>query len=90
LDNPTLDTTQPHGRLLLQLLAIIGEFERSLVISRTSEGRARAKANGIKFGRRHTLSRFQQDEARARLAAGETTRNIARTFGVSHSTIARL
>lgn len=90
LDNPALDTTSPYGKLLLQVLAAIGEFERSLIISRTSEGRIRARAKGIKFGRKPSLNAFQRSEAKARLAAGETTREIARTFGVSHSTISRL
>lgn len=90
LDNPSLDTTCAHGKLLLQLLAIIGEFERSLIISRTSEGRIRARAKGVRFGRKPSLNAYQRAEALARLAQGETTRDIARSFNVSHSTIARL
>src|SRR5207249_9603702 len=43
LDNPSLDTTCAHGRLLLNILGSIAEFERELIRSRTSEGRARAK-----------------------------------------------
>jgi DNA invertase Pin-like site-specific DNA recombinase len=90
LDNPSLDTTCAHGKLLLSVLGAIAEFERSMIRSRCSEGIVRAKANGIAFGRKPKLSKFQIDEAKARLAQGETTRDIARTFGVSHSTISRL
>src|SRR5215467_3991989 len=50
LDNAALDTTSPHGRLLLNILGSIAEFERELIKSRTSEGRARAKLRGVRFG----------------------------------------
>lgn len=90
LDNPALDTTTAHGQLLLNVLGAISQFERDMIRSRCAEGIVRAKANGIKFGRKHSLNPYQRSEALARLAAGETTREIARTFGVSHSTISRL
>ena len=51
LSDAWADTTTPHGRLMLTFLAGIAEFERSLIIARTSDGRARAKAKGVKFGR---------------------------------------
>ena len=90
LDVPALDTTSPYGQLLLNVLGALAQFERSLIISRTSEGRRRAMAKGIKFGRKLALSAYQREEALARLAAGATTREVALLFGVSHSTIARL
>jgi DNA invertase Pin-like site-specific DNA recombinase len=90
LDTPALDTTSSYGQLLLNVLGALAQFERSLIISRTSEGRKRAKAKGVVFGRKPSLSSYQRQEALARLAAGETTRDIARTFGCSHSTISRL
>lgn len=90
LDVPALDTTTPYGQLLLNVLGALAQFERSLIISRTSEGRRRAMANGVKFGRKHALNAHQRQEALARLAAGERLRDIAKTFNVSHSTIARL
>jgi DNA invertase Pin-like site-specific DNA recombinase len=84
------DTTTAHGRLMLTILGGLAEFERSLILSRTSEGRTRAKARGVKFGRRPTLTAHQQAEALARRAAGEACVDIARTYNVSHSTISRL
>jgi DNA invertase Pin-like site-specific DNA recombinase len=84
------DTTTPHGRLMLTVLGGLAEFERSLILARTSEGRTRAKARGVKFGRKHTLTPHQQAEARARRAAGEALVEIARSYAVSHSTISRL
>jgi DNA invertase Pin-like site-specific DNA recombinase len=84
------DTTTAHGKLMITILAGLAEFERSLILARTSEGRVRAKARGVKFGRKPTLPAHQQAEALARRAAGETCVDIARTFNVSHSTISRL
>ena len=44
------DTTTAHGRLMLAVLGGLAEFERELIRARTSEGRARAVANGVKLG----------------------------------------
>ena len=84
------DTTTPHGRLMLTVLAGLAEFERHLIRARTGEGRARAKAKGVHMGRPSKLTPHQQREAIARRDAGEPLTDIARTFGVSHTTIGRL
>ena len=62
------DTTTPHGRLIITVLGSLAEFERELIRSRTGEGRARAKANGVKMGRKSKLSPHQILEARDRRA----------------------
>ena len=46
-----IDTTSPNGRLLLQILGAFAEFERNMINSRTSAGREKALAIGVKFGR---------------------------------------
>jgi DNA invertase Pin-like site-specific DNA recombinase len=84
------DTTTPHGKLMLTILGGLAEFERSLILARTGEGRARAMARGVKFGRKPKLSPFQIKEAKRRRDAGENNSEIARLFGVSHQTIGRL
>jgi len=84
------DTTTPHGRLMLTLLGGLAEFERHLILARTSEGRTRAQARGVRFGRKPKLTVHQQQEALARRAAGEALVDIARSYAVSHSTISRL
>jgi len=84
------DTTTPHGRLIVTVLAGLAEFERELIRARTSEGRARAKANGVKLGRKFKLTSHQRKEARARRERGETLMDIARSYNVSHSTISRM
>jgi DNA invertase Pin-like site-specific DNA recombinase len=84
------DTTTPHGRLMLTMLGGLAEFERELIRARTSEGRVRAKARGVKFGRPSKLSAFQRQEALQRLAGGEPQADIARSYGVHQSAIYRL
>ena len=84
------DTTTPHGRLMLTVLGGLAEFERHLILARTSEGRERAQQRGVRFGRKPKLTVHQQQEALARRAAGEALVDIARSYAVSHSTISRL
>ena len=84
------DTTTPHGRLMLTVLAGLAEFERELIRARTGEGRERAKARGVRLGRKPKLTAHQIREALARREAGEALTEIARSYAVSHSTISRL
>ena len=90
LADPMIDTTSPHGKLILAVLAALAEFERSMILARTGEGRRRAQANGVRFGRKPVLTKHQRAEALALRGAGRTTTEIGRLFNVSHSTISRL
>ena len=84
------DSSTPHGKLFVTILAGLAEFERSLILARTSEGRARAKARGQSLGRPFKLTPHQRREARERYANGETLVEIGRSYNVSHMTIARV
>lgn len=84
------DTTTPHGRLMLTVLGGLAEFERELIRARTGEGRTRAKARGVRFGRPRKLTPHQRQEALRRIAAGETQADVARTYNVDATTIGRL
>src|SRR5438067_711306 len=84
------DTTTPHGRLMLTVLGGLAEFERELIRARTGDGRVRAKARGVRFGRPAVLSAHQRQEAIQRLANGEAQADLARSYGVSQPTISRL
>jgi len=84
------DTTTSHGRLMLTVLGGLAEFERDLIRARTGEGRERAKARGVKMGRKPKLTPHQQAEAIRRREAGEPIREIARSYNVHNSTISRL
>ena len=84
------DTTTSHGRLMLTVLGGLAEFERDLIRVRTGEGRERAKARGVRMGRKPKLTPHQQREAMKRRDSGEPVREIARSFNVHHATISRL
>jgi DNA invertase Pin-like site-specific DNA recombinase len=80
------DTTSAHGRLMLTVLGGLAEFERELIRARTGEGRKRAKARGVRFGRPRKMTPHQRQEALQRLAAGETQADVARTYNVDATT----
>jgi DNA invertase Pin-like site-specific DNA recombinase len=84
------DTTTAHGRLMLTVLGGLAEFERALIIARTRDGRVRAKARGVRFGRPPALTSHQRQEAIQRLTEGAKQADLARTYGVSQATISRL
>jgi DNA invertase Pin-like site-specific DNA recombinase len=64
------DTTTAHGRLMLTVLGGLAEFERELVRSRTDEGRKRAKARGVRFGRKPKLSLSDEGSPCAEVSRG--------------------
>lgn len=75
---------------MLHVLGGLAEFERSLILQRTNEGRAKAMAEGKVFGSKPKLTAHQRRDALKRLEAGETTREVALSYNVAHTTIARL
>ena len=77
------------GRLMLTVLGGLAEFERHLILARTSEGRKRAQARGVRFGRKIKVTPHQQRDL-ARREAGESLVEIGRSYNVSHSTVSRL
>ncbi len=90
LGDPLWDTTSSQGKLLRTLLAAIAEFERDLIRERTGDGRKRAMAAGVKFGRKPKLSDYQRAEAIKRRNTGERLADIAKSYDVDMSMISRL
>jgi DNA invertase Pin-like site-specific DNA recombinase len=84
------DTTTSHGKLMLTVLGGLAEFERDLIRTRTGEGRKRALAAGVRFGRKPKLTPHQAKEALARIDGGESQPSVARSYNVDQSTISRL
>jgi DNA invertase Pin-like site-specific DNA recombinase len=75
---------------MLTVLGGLAEFERELILARTSDGRDRAKAGGVRFGRPPALTAHQRREAIQRLAEGHAQADVARSYNVSRATISRL
>jgi len=90
LAEPWADTTHEFGEVLAAIVGYIARKTREDIIRRTAAGRERARANGVRFGRKPKLSPIEQQEARARRAAGESQSSVALTYNVSCSTISRL
>ncbi len=92
LAEPWADTASnsPMAKFMLTVLGGMAEFERSLILARCNEGRQRAMANGVQFGRKFKLTQHQKQEAVLRRQNGETLQDIAKSYNVSHQTIMRL
>ena len=85
------DTTTPHGRLMMTVLAGIAEFERELIISRCAEGRARAKAEGKSVGGRpFKLTPLQQREAMRMIDEGQGLRQVGKLFDIDFTALSRM
>jgi DNA invertase Pin-like site-specific DNA recombinase len=90
LDEPWADTTTPAGRMVLTVFAGISEFERSLIVERTRSGRVAAKARGVKFGPRPTLTPAQVKHARRLIDQdNQSVKDAAELLGVHRTTLYR-
>ncbi|MCO4875775.1 recombinase family protein [Paraburkholderia caribensis] len=85
-----MDLTSAAGKLQMQVLTAVAEFERNLLIERTQAGLARAKAEGKAMGRPSALKESEQAEVLRRLAAGESVSQLARDYDTSRTTIQRV
>ena len=84
---PWADTTTQAGRMVLTVFAGIAEFERSLISTRTEEGRRAAQARGVPFGRPPKLLPEQRTLVRHLIEEGKSVSEVARTFNVHVATI---
>jgi DNA invertase Pin-like site-specific DNA recombinase len=85
-----IDTTTPGGRLFFHLLAAIAEFEHDLIVERTQDGLAAARARGRTGGGRVKMTPTKSQQARSMYDQKiYTVQEIAETLGVSRGTIYR-
>lgn len=85
-----VDLTSPAGKMTMQVISAVAEFEKDLLIERTHSGIARARASGKRFGRPSSLNGEQQRVVLERLNAGVSISAIAREFSTTRQTILRV
>jgi putative DNA-invertase from lambdoid prophage Rac len=85
-----VDLTSSAGKMTMQVLNAVAEFERDLLIERTQAGLTRARAQGKIMGRPSALTAEQQGAVLAKIAAGETLSQLARDYKTSITTIMRI
>lgn len=85
-----VDLTSSAGKMTMNVINAVAQFERDLLIKRTQSRLARAKASGKPLGRPSALSEDQQAEVKEKLQNGETISAIARQFETSRQTIMRV
>jgi DNA invertase Pin-like site-specific DNA recombinase len=84
-----LDTSTANGRLMLNVLGSVAQFEREIMLERQREGIAKAKGEGKYLGRKPT-ARAKSEEVRALAAAGMTRQTIATKLGMSERSVYRV
>lgn len=85
-----VDLTSAAGRMTMQVIAAVAEFERDLLIERTQAGLSRAKAQGKALGRPQSLSAAQQEEILVARKRGASLGVLATKYGVSRAAIQRV
>jgi DNA invertase Pin-like site-specific DNA recombinase len=84
-----LDTSTPTGKLMVNLLGSIAEFERELMLERQREGIAKAKADGKYTGRQPTARAKAKEVMRLR-EEGKSAADIVRAVGISRASVFRI
>lgn len=85
-----VDLTSAAGKMTMQVLNAVAEFERDLLIERTHAGIKRARAQGATFGRPSALTSVQQDAVKEQIKAGVPVAQIAKAFDTSRQTVMRV
>lgn len=78
-----IDLGTPAGRLMVQMLGAMAEFERSIIVERVNAGLAAARARGVKLGRVSTISAEKREDIRKMKEHGARYKYIATQLGVS-------
>lgn len=85
-----VELSSPAGKITIQVINAVTEFERDLLIERTQSGLARAKIKGKKFGRPSALKDIDKQLVMNLLSSGTDVSEIARKFKTSRQTILRV
>src|SRR5208283_4217090 len=84
-----LDTSTPTGRLLLNLVGSISQFEREIMLERQREGVAKAKSEGKYKGRKPT-ARAKSEVVIAKFKADQRPSDIAKSVGIGRASVYRI
>lgn len=84
-----VDTGTPTGKLMLNVLASVAQFEREMMLERQREGIAKAKAAGAYKGRKPT-AQAKADEVKALAEAGLSMGQIAEKVGIGKGSVHRI
>jgi putative DNA-invertase from lambdoid prophage Rac len=91
LNGPELDISTAQGKLMLNLLSSISEFERDLLRERIKSGVAHARSKGTKSGKAIGRPTFNRAERVVRLIEeGQSIRSIASQLGISKTTVMKV
>jgi putative DNA-invertase from lambdoid prophage Rac len=86
-----VDLTSPAGKMTMQVIAAVAEFERDLLIERTQAGLKRAVAEGKTLGRKPSLTDGQQAEILLKLdKKGVNISALAKEYSTTRQTIMRV
>jgi DNA invertase Pin-like site-specific DNA recombinase len=85
-----IDTASSEGRFLFNVLSAVAELERSMILARTQQGLAAAKARGRVGGRKAKMSPAQMTEIRNFYNKGKSVTDISALFGVSRASVYRV
>ena len=87
--DPSIDTSQPIGRLMFNMIGAVAQFEREIMLERQREGIARAQREGKYKGRQPTARR-KSHQVRDLAAQGLEKTAIAQTLGISRASVYRI
>lgn len=88
-ENITMDKSSSTGQLLFHLFAAFAEFERNLILERSSAGRIAARARGRYGGRPEKLNQKDLNLLKTLYDNGTPIKTIAEQWHVSRTTIYR-
>ena len=89
LDQQSIDTTTPAGKLMFQVTGAFAEFERSMIRQRVNAGLKRAVEQGKQLGR-PKIAEALEKRIQSQLRAGKGILKVAREFGVGTGTVQRI
>jgi DNA invertase Pin-like site-specific DNA recombinase len=84
-----IDTNDATGRLLFNMLGAIAQFETEIRAERQMDGIVKAKARGVHFGRKKTLTKAQIAELRHRRKQGTLIKTLMTAYNLSKATVYR-